>query len=57
MTRKYGGTGLGLAIAKEFTEMHFGTISVDRSDLGGAHFTIQFPKLAPAGTDVRRHGT
>jgi PAS domain S-box-containing protein len=54
ITRKFGGTGLGLAIAREFTEMHYGAISVEKSDLGGAHFTIRFPKLAPAGAEVNR---
>jgi signal transduction histidine kinase len=43
-TRPAGeGTGLGLAIAKEVIEQHGGTISVDRSELGGARFMVQLP--------------
>ena len=38
-----GGTGLGLAIAKWIAEHHDGTISVDRSDAGGARFEVRLP--------------
>jgi signal transduction histidine kinase len=41
-----GGTGLGLAIAKWIAEHHDGTISVDRSDAGGARFEVRFPAAA-----------
>ncbi len=44
-TRKRGGTGLGLAIAKDFVEMHKGSIAVRDSDLGGARFEISLPLL------------
>jgi PAS domain S-box-containing protein len=44
-TRTRGGTGLGLAIAKEFVEMHKGTITVLDSDFGGARFEISVPVL------------
>lgn len=51
-TRHFGGTGLGLAIAREFANMHGGTIAVDGSPLGGARFTFSFPLEAPAGIEV-----
>jgi two-component system, OmpR family, sensor histidine kinase CiaH len=38
-----GGTGLGLAIAKWIAEHHDGTISVDRSEAGGARFEVRLP--------------
>lgn len=42
-SRRYSGTGLGLALAKEYTEMHRGTLSVE-SDLGaGSVFTVRIP--------------
>ncbi len=42
-SRKYRGTGLGLALAKEYAEMHRGTISVE-SELGeGSVFTVRIP--------------
>ena len=44
-TRQQSGTGLGLAIAKEFVEMHKGSIAVVDSDLGGARFEIALPLL------------
>ncbi len=45
--RHSAGTGLGLAIAKDFVELHQGTIKVDESKLGGALFIIQIPLKAP----------
>jgi signal transduction histidine kinase len=44
-----GGTGLGLSIAKWIAEHHDGTISVDRSDAGGARFEVRLPG-APASS-------
>ncbi|HUQ43236.1 MAG TPA: HAMP domain-containing sensor histidine kinase [Candidatus Limnocylindria bacterium] len=38
-----GGTGLGLAIARWIAEHHDGSISVDRSDAGGASFEVRLP--------------
>jgi signal transduction histidine kinase len=38
-----GGTGLGLAIAKWIAEHHAGSISVDRSEAGGARFEVRLP--------------
>jgi len=55
-TRRHGGTGLGLAIAKDFIELHRGTIRVDASLLGGARFTVVLPLQAPPGTPVRPDG-
>ena len=42
-SRRFGGTGLGLSLAKEYTEMHHGTITVE-SELGrGSTFTVRIP--------------
>lgn len=42
-SRKYNGTGLGLALAKEYAEMHRGSISVE-SELGaGSVFSVRIP--------------
>ncbi|TGL82263.1 hybrid histidine kinase/response regulator LvrA [Leptospira yasudae] len=49
--RSFGGTGLGLAIAKEFAELHLGTLGVFDSPLGGAFFHVQIPILAPMELD------
>ena len=51
-TRKFGGTGLGLAIAKEFVELHNGTIQVTDAPSGGALFVVELPIRAPAGATV-----
>ena len=45
-TRRFGGTGLGLAIAKDFIELHCGTISVGDAPGGGAAFEILLPLVA-----------
>lgn len=43
-TRNAGeGTGLGLSIAKQIVDMHGGTISIGRSEYGGALFKIVLP--------------
>ncbi|EMY78873.1 GHKL domain protein [Leptospira weilii serovar Ranarum str. ICFT] len=46
-SRSFGGTGLGLAIAKEFANLHMGSIEVSDSTLGGALFKVQIPIYAP----------
>ncbi len=50
--RRFGGTGLGLAIARDFVELHRGTISIGDAPEGGALFTVEVPRLAPEGADV-----
>jgi signal transduction histidine kinase len=52
-SRGAGGTGLGLAIAKDFVELHHGTISVKDTPGGGATFLIELPVKAPEGVEVR----
>ena len=52
-TRFAGGTGLGLSIAKDFVELHGGTISIGDAAGGGALFTVELPVVAPAGVVVR----
>ncbi len=42
--RKSGGYGLGLAIAKRIAIAHEGAITVDDSPMGGARFTLSWPK-------------
>ncbi|RMH42540.1 MAG: HAMP domain-containing protein [Deltaproteobacteria bacterium] len=41
--QRTGGTGLGLAIAHRIVTEHGGSISVGRSPLGGARFTVVLP--------------
>lgn len=43
--RSSGGHGLGLAIAKRIINAHKGNIVINDSPLGGARFTINWPKL------------
>ena len=46
-SRRYNGTGLGLSLAKEYAEMHGGTISVE-SELGhGSVFAVRIPVDGP----------
>ncbi len=45
VTTKTNGTGLGLAIAYRIITGFGGNIIIDRSSLGGAKFTIVFPKV------------
>jgi signal transduction histidine kinase len=47
-----GGTGLGLSIAKEFVELHLGTLDVDEGRWGGARFTATLPAKAPEDVAV-----
>ena len=52
-TRRFGGTGLGLTIARDFVELHGGTIAIDDAPLGGALFRVTIPTKAPVGTVVQ----
>jgi signal transduction histidine kinase len=42
-TSRADGTGLGLAIVRQIVEEHDGAITVERSGLGGARFTVFLP--------------
>jgi signal transduction histidine kinase len=55
--RYFGGTGLGLSIAREFVELHGGTISVTGASEGGALFQVTLPLVAPAEVEVLRTTT
>ncbi len=52
-TREFGGTGLGLAIAKDFTDLHGGSITVMEAPGGGALFQVEMPRCAPRSSYVR----
>lgn len=47
------GSGLGLSIAKEFVELHRGTVVVVDAPGGGAIFQLELPLRAPSGAFVR----
>jgi signal transduction histidine kinase len=55
-TRRFEGAGLGLSIARDFVELHGGSISVSSAPEGGALFTLTLPLSAPPGTPVHQHG-
>jgi signal transduction histidine kinase len=47
-TREAGqGTGLGLFLVKKVVSAHQGSVSVGRSDLGGASFVVRLPSANP----------
>ncbi len=52
-TRRFGGTGLGLTIARDFVDLHRGTIEIQDAPGGGAWFTVTLPRAAPQGASVR----
>ncbi len=54
-TRRFGGTGLGLAIAKDFVELHGGSITIGTSVEGGALLMFELPLRAPPGAAVGTH--
>ncbi|BCS94430.1 two component sensor kinase [Desulfoluna limicola] len=45
--RKSGGYGLGLAIVKRIATAHKGGVTVNDSPMGGARFTLEWPKTLP----------
>lgn len=49
------GAGLGLSIAQELVRAHGGEIRLDRSDEGGARFTVSLPLSHPDDRTVTRH--
>lgn len=52
--RGFEGTGLGLAIARDFAELHRGTLSIGDAPEGGALFVLRIPLKAPAGIALRQ---
>jgi hypothetical protein len=52
-TREFGGTGLGLAIAKDFADLHGGSIALTDAPGGGALFQVEVPRYAPESACVR----
>ena len=48
-TTRADGTGLGLAIANQVIEAHNGSIAVEKSEMGGASFTLILPQESEAG--------
>ena len=47
-TTRADGTGLGLAIANQVIEAHHGSIAVEKSEMGGACFTLILPQESEA---------
>jgi len=47
-TTRADGTGLGLAIANQVIETHNGSIAVEKSEMGGACFTLILPQESEA---------
>ncbi len=50
------GTGLGLALVSEIIDNHNGTMTVDRSELGGARFAVRLPGLHSEDSTVAAPG-
>jgi two-component system sensor histidine kinase MprB len=48
--RAMPGSGLGLAIVAQAVDLHAGTVTAGRSDLGGALFTVRLPATPSAPT-------
>ncbi len=49
--RPVAGTGLGLSIARQFAQMHGGTIEVDSEFGVGSEFTLTLPRKAKRGRE------
>lgn len=45
-----GGAGLGLSIAKRIAELHHGAVTLQKSDLSGSVFSVQFKITPPLGS-------
>ncbi|WOB10642.1 ATP-binding protein [Piscinibacter gummiphilus] len=54
--RRHPGTGLGLAIARQFVQLHGGSIEVSEAPEGGALFVVELPRTAPPGATVQPAG-
>jgi len=53
--RRFGGTGLGLSIARQFVNLHGGSIGAEEPrNRSGSLFRVELPLKAPGGADVRR---
>jgi PAS domain S-box-containing protein len=52
-TREFSGTGLGLSIARDFVELHGGTIAISDAPAGGTLVQVEIPLRAPLGSVVR----
>lgn len=50
-SRKFSGTGLGLALAKEYVEMHGGTLGVESALGKGSEFVARIPVKSVGGKD------
>ena len=46
--RRSDGTGLGLSIVRDLVSLHGGTVAIGDAPEGGALFTVELPRRAPA---------
>jgi two-component system NtrC family sensor kinase len=54
-TKEIGkGTGLGLSVVKGLVDSAGGSISVEKSELGGARFVVELPAYAPPSDPKRK---
>jgi PAS domain S-box-containing protein len=52
VTTKTTGSGLGLAIVKKIVDEHNGIVWVEKSELGGARFTVRLPAISQIGDET-----
>ena len=50
ISRKFNGTGLGLPLAREYVELHGGTLTVESEQGVGSTFSILLPVGDPEGS-------